>query len=58
MIPWQKRDDVEVLALDRALASKRGPSFFEEYTFEKWRRAWRSQLEAVADVKQREPLLT
>ncbi len=59
VIPWQQRDDVAAVsaALDSVLASARGPSFFEEYTFETWRRAWRTQIEAVADVKQREPLL-
>ncbi|MEO8905969.1 MAG: hypothetical protein ABI488_25745 [Polyangiaceae bacterium] len=59
VIPWQKRDDVEVVsaALDSVLASPRDLSFFEEYTFEKWRQAWRTQVEAVADEKHREPLL-
>lgn len=59
VIPWQRRDDVElVLAeLDQALSSARGPSFFEHWTFEKWRRAWRSQVEEVASCKSREPLL-
>ncbi len=59
VIPWQKRDDVTAVtaALDSVLSAPRAPSFFEEYTFEKWRSAWRSQIEVVADVKQREPLL-
>lgn len=59
VIPWQSRDDVvRVLAeLDTALASPRGPSFFESWTFEKWRQAWREQVALVADSKSREPLL-
>jgi len=59
VIPWQQRDDVDTVlgALDRALGGARGPSFFESYTFEKWRAAWQSQIEEVAAVKQREPLL-
>jgi glycosyltransferase involved in cell wall biosynthesis len=59
VIPWQKRDDVELVLseLDRALARQRGPSFFEAWTFDKWRAAWRAKVEEVADVKQREPLL-
>ncbi len=59
VLPWQKRDDVDAVtaALDSVLSAPRAPSFFEEYTFEKWRRSWRSQIEAVADVKRREALL-
>jgi glycosyltransferase involved in cell wall biosynthesis len=59
VIPWQKRDDVAlVLAqIDRALGSPRGPSFFEAWTFDKWRAAWRTTLEEVAAVKCRDPLL-
>jgi len=59
VIPWQKRDDVSLVleTLDRALAARRGPSFFEAWTLERWRAAWRTLLEEVADVKTREPLL-
>jgi hypothetical protein len=59
VISWQQRDDVALVAaeLDAALAAPRAPSFFEEWTFEKWRRAWRTLVEEVADGKQREPLL-
>lgn len=59
VIPWQQRDDVAQVrsALERALSSPRGPSFFEDYTHDKWQRAWRTLLEEVADVRQREPLL-
>jgi glycosyltransferase involved in cell wall biosynthesis len=59
VIPWQKRDDTAVVegALERALSTPRGPSFFESWTFEKWRKAWRTLLEQVADVKHREPVL-
>ena len=59
LIPWQKRDEVAFVLgqLDRALTTERGPSFFEAWTFDKWRAAWRSKLEEVAAVKHREPLL-
>jgi len=59
VIPWQKRDNIAVVKqeLERALSEPRGPSFFESWTFDKWRKAWRSLLERVADVKHREPLL-
>jgi hypothetical protein len=59
VIPWQKRADVGIVlaALDRALSEPRGPSFFEAWTFDKWRAAWRTTVEEVAAVKQREPLL-
>jgi len=59
VIPWQKRDDTRFLKseLDRALSTPRGPSFFESWTFDKWRKSWRTLLEQVADVKHREPVL-
>jgi len=59
VIPWQKRDDTGFVAqaLERALSTPRGPSFFESWTFDKWRKSWRTLLEQVADVKQREPVL-
>ncbi len=59
VIPWQTRDDTAFVAraLERALSTPRGPSFFESWTFDKWRKTWRTLLEQVADVKQREPVL-
>jgi glycosyltransferase involved in cell wall biosynthesis len=59
VIPWQKPDDTAFVAsaVERALSTPRGPSFFESWTFEKWRKAWRTLLEQVADVKRREPVL-
>ncbi len=59
LIPWQNRDDVAYVLgqLDRALSSPREPSFFEAWTLDRWRAAWRSTLEEVAAVKQRDPLL-
>lgn len=59
LIPWQKRDDTSLVTeqVERALSTARGPSFFEAYTFEKWRAAWRAQVEEVAAVKERAPLL-
>jgi glycosyl transferase family 1 len=59
VIPWQKRDDTAFVKgeLERALSTARGPSFFESWTFEKWRKAWRTLLEQVSDVKHREPVL-
>jgi len=59
VIPWQKRDDVELVKNEvaRALSKSRGPSFFESWTFDKWRKSWRTLLEQVADVKHRDPVL-
>ena len=59
VIPWQKRDDTAFVVgeVERALSSARGPSFFENWTFDKWRKAWRTLLEQVSDVKHREPVL-
>ena len=59
VIPWQKRDDTAFVSseVERALSSPRGPSFFDSWTFDKWRKAWRTLLEQVADVKHREPVL-
>lgn len=59
VIPWHKRDDEALVvgAIEQALESPRGPSFFEDWTCEKWRRAWRTLLEEVADVRHCEPLL-
>ena len=59
IIPWQKRDDTAFVKaeVERALSTARGPSFFEAWTFERWRKSWRTLLEQVADVKHREPVL-
>ena len=53
------RDDTAFVAdaLERALALPRGPSFFDAWTFDEWRKAWRTLLAQVADVKHREPVL-
>jgi glycosyltransferase involved in cell wall biosynthesis len=50
VIPWRARDDVERvgLALEQAFSLPRGPSFYVEYGFERWRGAWR---ELVARVR-------
>jgi hypothetical protein len=60
IIPWQQRDEVERVSaeLDRALQERRGPRFFDSWTFEAWRRAWRERVAQVADEKGREPLLS
>ena len=59
VIAWQKRADIAFVAgeVDKALSTPRGASFFEHWTFDKWRKAWRTLLEQVADVKHREPVL-
>jgi hypothetical protein len=59
LIPWQRRDDVPFVLeqVDRALSLPRGPSFFESWTFDKWRAAWREKVEEVAAVKNKAPLL-
>jgi glycosyltransferase involved in cell wall biosynthesis len=60
VIPWQKRADVAFVAeaVERALTTPRGPSFFESWTIDKWQRAWRLLLEEVSDVKFRDPVLS
>jgi hypothetical protein len=57
---WQKRDDAAfvVQQVEQALASARGPSFFDTWTLEKWRDAWRDLVTEVASTKQRAPLLS
>jgi glycosyltransferase involved in cell wall biosynthesis len=52
VIPWRARDDVErvALAVERALAVPRGPSFYAQFGFERWRGAWQ---ELVARVRAR-----
>jgi len=59
VIPWQKRDDLALLKHEvaRALEQPRGPSFFDTWTFDKWRKSWRTLLERVASVKHRDPVL-
>ena len=59
VLPWQKRDDATfvVKAVEQALSSPRGPCFFEQWTFEKWRSGWRDLVTEVADTKERAPLL-
>jgi hypothetical protein len=59
VIPWETRDDLDQVrgALDRALSLRRGPSFFDDWTFERWQRSWLDLVERVADSKHREPLL-
>jgi hypothetical protein len=59
VLPWQKRDDPACVLqeVEQALAAPRGPSFFDTWTFEKWRDAWRQLLTEVASTKAREPLL-
>ena len=59
VIPWEARDNVEVVrrALEQALGSARGPSFFAGWTFESWRRAWLELVEKVAAAKPRDALL-
>jgi glycosyltransferase involved in cell wall biosynthesis len=59
VIPWQARDDVAQVqhALDRALNSRRGPSFFANWTFDSWRRTWLDLVDEVAASAHREPLL-
>jgi len=59
VLPWQKRDDVAFVAaeIERALATPRGPSFFESWTMDKWQQAWRALLEEVADIKGKNPVL-
>ncbi|HEY6078779.1 MAG TPA: hypothetical protein VIW29_08245 [Polyangiaceae bacterium] len=58
VLSWQERDDVELVArkLEQALASERGPSFFESWTFEQWQNGWRQLVEEVADTRERAPL--
>lgn len=59
VLSWQERDDVELVALrlEQALASERGPSFFEGWTFDQWQAGWRQLVEEVADTSERAPLL-
>jgi hypothetical protein len=59
VLPWQKRDDATfvVQEVEQALAVPRGPSFFDTWTFEKWREGWHNLLTEVASTKQRAALL-
>jgi hypothetical protein len=56
---WQKRDAAAfvVQEVEQALARARGPSFFDGWTQEKWRDAWRDLVTEVASTKERVPLL-
>jgi hypothetical protein len=60
VLPWQRRDDAAFVIeqVEQALAKPRGPSFFDDWTFEKWRDGWRSLVSEVADTKERAPLLS
>jgi glycosyltransferase involved in cell wall biosynthesis len=60
VLPWQRRDDAAfvVAQVEQALAKPRGPSFFDDWTFEKWRDGWRSLVAEVADTQERAPLLS
>ena len=50
VIPWQARDDVELVAraLERALGEARGESFYARFRFEDWQSAWRALIAQVA----------
>lgn len=60
VLPWQKRDDAAfvVQEVEQALATPRGPSFFDTWTFERWRDGWRNLVTEVASTKERAPLLS
>jgi len=49
VIPWCARDDIErvALALEQALATPRGASFYAQFGFERWRSLWRELVERV-----------
>jgi glycosyltransferase involved in cell wall biosynthesis len=49
VIPWETRADIEGVAraLEQALAVPRGASFYEQYSFERWRSLWHELLERV-----------
>lgn len=51
VVPWQERADAASVAelVEKALAATRGPSFFESWTFERWRGAWHELVVRVAD---------
>jgi hypothetical protein len=59
VVPWQERDNLErvVGAIETALRQPRGPSFFESWTIDRWRQAWRELITEVADSEPRPPLL-
>lgn len=60
ILPWQERDTAALVAreLERALGTERGPSFFDSWSFDQWRNAWRALVEEVADSQPRAPLLS
>jgi hypothetical protein len=45
-IAWDARDDIDTVAraVERALSEPRGPSFYAEFSFERWRSAWQKLL--------------
>lgn len=53
VISWKKRGESEQvsLALQKALKMERHHSFFDVWTFEKWKTAWRQLVEHVAGQK-------
>lgn len=59
VVPWQQRGDTAFVAgqIEQALDEPRGPGFYESYTFDVWQKNWFRTLEAVADERQRAPLL-
>jgi hypothetical protein len=59
VIPWSAREDVELVAttIERALATPRGPSFFESWTRERWIAAWHELVRDVATSSGRPALL-
>ena len=59
VIPWRARDDLDLVgrALQRALGTPRGPSFFDEWTLARWSSAWRALVSEVAASSGRPPLL-
>lgn len=58
VIPWQQRGNVALVAatIDEALSVPRGPSFFTDWTLEKWTASWHALVDEVASSPPREPL--
>ncbi len=58
VLPWQSRDDIACVAssVERALSLPRGPVFFEDWTFERWKNAWHELVCRVADAPPAAPL--
>ena len=59
VIPWRERDHLDHVcdAIETALGRPRGPSFFEGWTLDRWRAAWRELITEVADSPPRPPPL-